>query len=53
MAYSVINIDCIHKDLPHTKSKYIVNSLGKSVSSMAAGVHQGIELLVHTALQQI
>lgn len=28
MAYSVINIDCIHKDLSHTKSKYIVNSMG-------------------------
>lgn len=27
----MINIASIHKDLPHTKSKYIANSLGKCV----------------------
>lgn len=53
MIFSIINIACIHKDLNHTKSKYIVNSLGKCESGMVVGVQQGIELQPCTALQQI
>lgn len=53
MIYSVRNIACDHKELPHTKSKYIVYSLGKCVSGMVVGVQQGIELQLHEALQQI
>lgn len=53
MTYSIINIASIHEDLPHTKSKYMVNSLGKRASGMVVGVQQGIELQLRTALQQI
>lgn len=53
MIYSIINIACIHKDLPHTKSKYILNGFGKCVSGIVAAVQQSMELQLHISLQQI
>lgn len=51
--FSIINIACIHEDLPRTKRKYIVYSNGKCMSRIVVGVQQGIELQLHVALQQI
>lgn len=51
--HGIMNIACIHRDLPQTKSKHVVNSSRNRLSGMVVGVQQDMELQLCTALQQI